>query len=99
VGLRKLVPPYIQQLIGPDRRSRRYFPVTPHLETGRRSAHRKERDREATPEAELDAPAPEPMRRRMPSVGVVLMMLGSHWLVHAGQFVPIRRKLGKPPLF
>lgn len=54
---------------------------------------------DATPEAELDAPAPEPMRRRMPTVGVVLMMLGSHWLVHAGQFVPIRRKLGKPPLF
>jgi hypothetical protein len=32
-------------------------------------------------------------------VGVVLLMLGAHWTVHAGQFVPIRRKLGKPPLF
>ena len=27
------------------------------------------------------------------------MLLGTHWLMHAGQFVPIRRKLGKPPLF
>ena len=54
---------------------------------------------EATPESDLDKPAPEPMRQRIPTVGAVLMMLGSHWLVHAGQFVPIRRKLGKPPLF
>jgi len=54
---------------------------------------------EATSEADLDRPAPERMRQRMPTVGVVLMMLGSHWLMHAGQFVPIRRKLGKPPLF
>ena len=29
----------------------------------------------------------------------VLMIVGTHWLMHAGQFVPIRRKLGKPPLF
>jgi fermentation-respiration switch protein FrsA (DUF1100 family) len=54
---------------------------------------------DATPEADLDLPAPERMRQRMPTVGVVLLMLGAHWTVHAGQFVPIRRKLGKPPLF
>ncbi len=54
---------------------------------------------EATSESGLDAPGPEPMRARMPTVGSVLMMLGSHWLVHAGQLVPIRRKLGKPVRF
>jgi hypothetical protein len=54
---------------------------------------------EATPESDLDAPGPESMRAYAPTVGAVLMMLGSHWLMHAGQFVPIRRKLGKPPLF
>jgi len=27
------------------------------------------------------------------------MLLGNHPVMHAGQFVPIRRKLGKPPLF
>ena len=54
---------------------------------------------DATSDADLDRPAPERMRQRMPTVGVVLMMLGSHWLMHAGQFVPVRRKLGKPPLF
>jgi hypothetical protein len=54
---------------------------------------------DATSESGLDAPGPEPMRARMPTVGVVLMMLGGHWLVHAGQLVPIRRKLGKPVRF
>jgi hypothetical protein len=54
---------------------------------------------EATPESDLDAPGPESMREYAPTVGAVLMLLGTHWLMHAGQFVPIRRKLGKPPLF
>jgi uncharacterized damage-inducible protein DinB len=54
---------------------------------------------EATPESELDAPGPESMREYAPTLGAVLMLLGTHWLMHAGQFVPIRRKLGKPPLF
>jgi hypothetical protein len=54
---------------------------------------------DATPEASLDQPAPEEMREYAPTVGSALLILGSHWLMHAGQFVPIRRKLGKPPLF
>ena len=54
---------------------------------------------EATPESSLDAPGPESMREYAPTIGAVLMLLGSHLLMHAGQFVPIRRKLGKPPLF
>jgi hypothetical protein len=54
---------------------------------------------EATPEGELDAPGPESMREYAPTVGAVLLLLGNHLLMHAGQFVPIRRKLGKPPLF
>jgi hypothetical protein len=53
---------------------------------------------DATQENQLDAPGPEPMRQYAPTVGVVLMLLGTHLLMHAGQFVPIRRKLGKPPL-
>lgn len=54
---------------------------------------------EATPDGDLDKPGPESMREYAPTVGAVLMLLGSHLLMHAGQFVPIRRKLGKPPLF
>jgi len=54
---------------------------------------------QATPDEALDDPAPESMREYCPTVASVLMLLGTHWLMHAGQFVPIRRKLGKPPLF
>lgn len=53
----------------------------------------------ATPDAALDQPGPESMREYAPTVSAVLMLLGTHWLMHAGQYVPIRRKLGKPPLF
>jgi hypothetical protein len=53
---------------------------------------------DATPEAALGEPGPEEMREYAPTIGSVLMLLGTHWLMHAGQFVPIRRQLGKPPL-
>jgi hypothetical protein len=54
---------------------------------------------EKTPESAMDQPGPESMRAYAPTVCAALMILGSHWLMHAGQFVPIRRKLGKPPQF
>ncbi len=54
---------------------------------------------EATPESVLEQPAPESMRSYAPTVTAALTMLGTHRLMHAGQFVPVRRKLGKPPLF
>jgi len=54
---------------------------------------------QATPEADLDKPGPESMRSYAPTVGAVLTLIGTHELMHAGQFVPIRRKLGKPILF
>jgi len=54
---------------------------------------------DATPESSLDQPGPESMREYAPTVSAALLILGTHWLMHAGQFVPIRRKLGKPALF
>jgi hypothetical protein len=51
---------------------------------------------DATADGDLDKPGPESMREYAPTVASVLMLLGMHWLMHAGQFVPIRRKLGKP---
>jgi hypothetical protein len=54
---------------------------------------------DATPEDTLEAPGPEAMREYAPTIASVLTLLGTHWLMHAGQFVPIRRKLGKPALF
>ena len=53
----------------------------------------------ATPDSALDAPGPEAMRHFLPTVGRVLAALGGHWLMHASQFVVVRRKLGKPLLF
>ena len=50
---------------------------------------------DAIPESKLDDPGPEPMREYAPTVAAVLTMLGTHWLMHAGQFVAVRRKLGK----
>jgi uncharacterized damage-inducible protein DinB len=54
---------------------------------------------DATPETALEQPAPESMRSYAPTVGAVLMLLGTHILMHVGQFVIVRRKLGKPALF
>jgi len=49
-----------------------------------------------TPEADLEQPGPEAMRSYAPTVGAVFNMVGVHLLMHVGQFVPVRRKLGKP---
>jgi len=54
---------------------------------------------QATPDSALDQPGPAEMREYAPTVAAALMVAGSHWMMHAGQFVPIRRKLGKPALF
>jgi hypothetical protein len=48
------------------------------------------------PDAELDAPAPERIRSLCPTVANVFILIGTHPLMHAGQFVPVRRELGKP---
>ncbi len=50
-------------------------------------------------DARLDEPGPERMREYAPTIGSVMLILCNHWMMHAGQFVPIRRKLGKAPLF
>ena len=54
---------------------------------------------DATPEADFDKPGPESMRQYAPTVGIVLSLLGTHWLMHAGQFVVLRRRLGRPIMF
>ena len=50
---------------------------------------------EAAQEADLDKPSPEPMREYAPTIGVVFNIIGIHAMMHAAQFVPVRRKLGK----
>lgn len=47
-------------------------------------------------EADLDKPAPESFRSIFPTVGNMVILIATHGLMHAGQFVPIRRRLNKP---
>jgi hypothetical protein len=54
---------------------------------------------DAVPESKLDDPGPESMREYAPTVAAVLAIAGAHWLMHSGQFVAVRRKLGKPAMF
>jgi hypothetical protein len=50
----------------------------------------------SVPEERLDEPSPEPFRSRFPTVGRLLTLIANHLLMHAGQFVVVRRQLGKP---
>jgi hypothetical protein len=34
-----------------------------------------------------------------PTVGAMFSMQGSHWMMHCGQWVIVRRKFGRPPMF
>ena len=47
-------------------------------------------------ESELDRPSPEKFREMFPTVGHIFVLIATHGLMHAGQFVPARRALGKP---
>lgn len=51
---------------------------------------------EKTTEADLDADGPEKFRDMFPTVGSIFVLIASHGMMHAGQFVPVRRRLGKP---
>jgi DinB superfamily len=48
---------------------------------------------------DLGKPSPETMRWAGPHVASVISMLPVHWMMHAGQWAVVRRKLGRPPLF
>ncbi len=53
---------------------------------------------EAAPDTDLAKDAPESMREYAPTVGAAFNMVGIHEMMHAAQFVAVRRKLGKPVL-
>lgn len=48
---------------------------------------------------QLQQPSPESIRYFGPTVGSVFAGESAHWMMHAGQWAVVRRKLGKPPLF
>ena len=53
---------------------------------------------EALDDADLDKPAPEDFRQFCPTLGDMFVLTVSHGLMHAGQFVVVRRQAGKPIL-
>ena len=46
-------------------------------------------------DTDFDKPAPEHMQSYAPNDGAVVNMLGAHWMMHAGQWVIVRRELGR----
>ncbi len=50
-------------------------------------------------DADLDRPTTNNMAKFAPTLGALLLLTANHTLMHAGQFTPVRRKLGKPVLF
>ena len=47
----------------------------------------------------LEKPAPEDIQKFGATVGAVIAGQSAHWMMHAGQWVIVRRQLGKEPLF
>lgn len=54
---------------------------------------------ERATDADMDKPGPEGVRDFAPTVGSVFLLAGQHEMMHAGQFVAVRRKLGRPVKF
>lgn len=50
---------------------------------------------ESLSDDDLDKPSPESMQSFAPTVGHVLNLVGAHWMMHAGQWVVVRRETGK----
>lgn len=50
-------------------------------------------------DADMDRPGPEGMRDFAPTVGSVFLLAGQHEMMHAGQYVALRRKLGRSVQF
>jgi hypothetical protein len=50
-------------------------------------------------DADLDKAVPEPFSQYIKNVGDMFSMQGTHWMMHAGQWAIVRRKLGRKPLF
>ena len=48
---------------------------------------------------ELEKPAPEDIQMFGATVGAVIAGQSSHWMMHVGQWVIVRRQLGKEALF
>lgn len=50
-------------------------------------------------DADLDRPTTGEMAKFAPNLGALVTLVGTHTMMHAGQFSVVRRKLDKPVLF
>ncbi|MEM6980633.1 MAG: DinB family protein [Planctomycetota bacterium] len=50
----------------------------------------------AIDDAQLDSPGPEFLKGFADTVGAVYVLIATHGMMHAGQFVPVRRECDKP---
>jgi uncharacterized damage-inducible protein DinB len=48
---------------------------------------------------QLDQAAPEAIRSYAPTVAATFLLQATHWMMHSGQWVIVRRQLGRAPLF
>ena len=46
-------------------------------------------------DGDFEKPAPEAMKAYASNLGAVANMMGAHWMMHAGQWVVVRRQLGR----
>ena len=53
---------------------------------------------DAMADADLDKPSPENFQQFCPTMGDMFTLIATHPMMHAGQFVIVRRQLGKPIL-
>jgi len=48
---------------------------------------------------ELQQPSPENLQRLGSTLGAIISMQAAHWMMHTGQWVILRRQLGKEAMF
>ena len=54
---------------------------------------------ESLSDEQLEQPAPEKLQIFGSTVGAIFAGQATHWMMHAGQWVIVRRQLGREPLF
>jgi uncharacterized damage-inducible protein DinB len=73
-----------------------YLTKTQYLEWYKKSRENLVKTIDRLSDKDLDTPSQGRLAQMFPTVGLILMLMANHPLMHAGQIVVVRRKLGKP---
>jgi uncharacterized damage-inducible protein DinB len=73
-----------------------YLTKTQYLELYKKSRDNLVKTIDRFSDQDLDKPTEGRLSQMFPTVGELLMLVANHPLMHAGQIVVVRRKLGKP---